>query len=134
MLTDLLNLTYSQTRQQTWYDKKERARIIQSGDKALVMLQSDNSKLLAKWQGSFEVIQKLGSITYEIAFPVQIQSKWILHINLLKEWQERSDAGVEFLMLCRVKDEDEVHEHYLPISSSATLDLQHHSLHLQTGD
>ncbi len=36
-------------------------------------------------------------------------------------------------MLCRVKDEDEVHEHYLPISSSATLDLQHLSLHLQTG-
>ncbi len=43
------NLTHSQTRQQTWYDKKERARIIQSGDKALVMLQSDNSKLLTKW-------------------------------------------------------------------------------------
>ncbi len=96
------------------------------------MLPSDNRKLLAKWQGPFEVIQKLGSITYEIAFPVQIQSKRILHMNLLKEWHERSDAGMEVLMLRRV--EDEVHEQYLPISSSATLDLQHHSLHLQTGD
>ncbi len=125
------NLTDSQTRQQTWYDKKARARSFQPGAKVLVMLPSDNSKLLAKWQGPFEVIQKLGSTTYEIALPGQIRSKRILHINLLKEWHERSDAGVEVLMLRRVEEEDEVHEQYLPISSRATLDLQHLSLHQQ---
>ncbi len=77
------------------------------------------------------MIQKLGSTTYEIALPGQIRSKRILHINLLKEWHERSDAGMEVLMLRRVEDEDEVHEQYLPISSRATLDLQHLSLHQQ---
>ncbi len=126
------NLTDSQTRQQTWYDKKARTRSFQPGAKVLVMLPSDNSKLLAKWQGPFEVIQKLGSTTYEIALPGQIRSKRILpNINLLKEWHERSDAGVEVLMLRRVEEEDEVHEQYLPISSRATLDLQHLSLHQQ---
>lgn len=95
------------------------------------MLPSDNSKLLAKWQGRFEVIRKLGSTTYEIAVPGQSRSKWVLHINLLKAWHERSDTGVEVLMLHRVENEEEVCEQYLPSPSNVTLGFQHLSLHQQ---
>lgn len=76
-------------RQRTWYDKKARARNFQPGAKVLVILPSDNSELLAKWQGPFEVVRKLGSTTYEIALPGQSRSKRVLHINLLKEWHEK---------------------------------------------
>ncbi|KAG1956974.1 gag-pol fusion protein [Pimephales promelas] len=125
------NLIESQSQQRTWYDKKARARSFQPGAKVLVMLPTDNSKLLAKWQGPFDVIRKLGSTTYEIALPGQSRSKRVLHINLLKAWHERSDTGVEVLMLRRVEDEEEVCEQYLPIPSNVTLDLQHLSLHQQ---
>lgn len=46
------------------YDQKVKVKSFEDGEKALVMLPSDASNLLAKWQGPFEVVRKLGPTTY----------------------------------------------------------------------
>ena len=80
------NLEQAQQRQRTYYDQKATARCFEPGDQVLVMVPSDTSKLLAKWQGPFEVTRKLRSTNYEVVKPGQKSSRWVLHINLLKEW------------------------------------------------
>ncbi|KAG7459263.1 hypothetical protein JOB18_008719 [Solea senegalensis] len=81
------NLEQAQQRQKSYYDQRARSRSFAEGDKVLVMLPSDSSKLLAKWQGPFEVTRKLGSTTYEVAKLGQRHSRRVLHINLLKEYR-----------------------------------------------
>ena len=117
------NLEQAQQRQRTYYDKRAKARSFQAGEKVLVMLPSDNSKLLAKSQGPFQVIRKLGSTTSEVAKLGKKSSR--LHFNLLKEWCERPNPCADVLMIRHVQDEDEVEEQYLPSPSEGALNLSH---------
>lgn len=78
------------------------------------MLPSESSKLLAKWQGPFEITKKLGATSYEIATPGQARSKWVLHVNLLKEWFPRPEKAADVLLLRNVEDEEEIEEQFLP--------------------
>ncbi len=55
------HLAEAQIRQKTWYDQSARERQFEPGQKVLVMLPSHESKLLAKWQGPYEVKKKLGT-------------------------------------------------------------------------
>ena len=119
------SLKHAQQRQRNYYDQRARPRSFGPGDKVLVMLPSDTSKLLTKWQGPFEVTRKLGSTTYEVVKPGQKRSRRVLHINLLKEWHERPETGIDALMIRQVPDEDEVEEQYLPLPSEGALELSH---------
>ncbi|KAG5852333.1 hypothetical protein ANANG_G00061280 [Anguilla anguilla] len=119
------HMAEAQQRQKVWYDQKARARSFEPGTKVLVMLPTDSSKLLAKWQGPFEVVRKLGPTTYEVATPGQKRSKWVLHVNLLKEWFARPVEEAEALLIRSVGDEEEVEEQYLPIQPVSALDLSH---------
>ncbi len=80
------NLVEAQTRQKTWYDQSARERQFEPCQKVLVMLPSHESKLLAKWQGPYEVKRKLGSTTYEVTMSDKNCPTRTLHINLLKQW------------------------------------------------
>lgn len=91
----------------------------------LVMLPSDTSKLLAKWQGPFEVVRKLGPTTYEVANLGKRRSSRVLHVNLLKKWHERLPQVAGVCMIRQVEDEDEVEEQYLPRPVVTTVDLNH---------
>ncbi|XP_016533291.1 uncharacterized protein LOC103146684 [Poecilia formosa] len=91
----------------------------------LVLLPSDDSKLLAKWQGPYEVVRKIGPATYEVSTPGQLRPSRALHINLLKEWVQRVEHKADALLIRRVAEEDEVEEQYLPPSASLDLDLGH---------
>jgi hypothetical protein len=88
------HIAEAQKLQRTWYDQKARTRNFEPGTQVLVMLPTDASKLTAKWQGPFEVLRKLGPVTYEVATPGQRRAKWTLHVNLLKEWFPRSRVPV----------------------------------------
>lgn len=115
------HMAEAQQKQKSWYDKSARTRSLVPGQQVLVMLPTVSSKLLAKWQGPFKVLQKLGPTTYEILTPGQARSKRILHVNLLKEWSPRKEC----LLIRSVKDEEEVEEQYFPIQNSAVLNLDH---------
>lgn len=57
------HMSVAQQNQKTWYDTSARVRTFEPGQKVLVMLPTETSKLLAKWQGPFEVIQRLSPLS-----------------------------------------------------------------------
>lgn len=119
------HMVEAQQQQKSWYDKSARQRAFEPGQKVLVLLPSDNNKLLAKWQGPFEVMRKLGPTTYEVSTPGQLRSSKVLHINLLKEWVERIEHKADAMLIRRVPEEDEADEQYLPPAGSLDYDLSH---------
>lgn len=54
------HMVASQQHQKAWYDQAAPEREFHAGQRVLVMLPTDESKLLAKWQGPYKVTQKLG--------------------------------------------------------------------------
>ncbi|XP_025758419.1 uncharacterized protein LOC112843619 [Oreochromis niloticus] len=113
----------AQQHQKAWYDQSARQRSFSPGQKVLVLLPSDDSKLLAKWQGPYQIQKKLGQTTYKVAIPDQLRSSRVLHINLLKEWVERPKADV--FLIREVLEEEEVDDQYLPKPTPQDLDLDH---------
>ncbi|KAI7812514.1 hypothetical protein IRJ41_003201 [Triplophysa rosa] len=67
----------------------EAQRCFEPGQKVLVILPSQDSKLLAKWQGPYEVKKKLGPTTYEISAPGQNrQTRKYLMLGLLNSFAD----------------------------------------------
>ena len=68
-----------------------------------MLLPSSTSKLLAQWQGPYEVVRQVNKVNYCI----RIHHKWkkfkTFHINLLKEW----NAPVQSVNLM---EEQEIHD------------------------
>ena len=60
------NWKKAQSRQKTWYDQNTRDRELKPGDEVLVLLPTSSNKLLAQWQGPYEVLRKTGKVNYEI--------------------------------------------------------------------
>ena len=58
-------LTKNQIRYKKNYDKKTKDRLFNEGDKFLVMLPTNNNKLLMQWKGPYEIIQKMGENGYK---------------------------------------------------------------------
>lgn len=87
------HMSEAQQHQKAWYDQSARQRGFEPGQKVLVMLPTSDSKLLAKWQGPFEVQKKLGPTTYQVSNPGRQHSSRVLHVNLLKEWVPRTGEG-----------------------------------------
>lgn len=52
----------------------------------LLLLPTLDSKLLAKWQGPYEVTWQTGPVDYEIRHPDHCPDCQIYHVNLLKAW------------------------------------------------
>ena len=61
-------LTKSQSRYNKNYDKKTKDRLFNEGDRVLVMLPTNNNKLLMQWKGPHQIIQKMGDHSYKILF------------------------------------------------------------------
>ena len=108
------NLAQAQAGQKTWYDRTARSRTFNPGQKVLLLLPSSESSLLAKWQGPFEVLRKMGPVTYEVAMPDRRKPKQVFHINLLKEWISRPGATSDLMWARRVDEADELKEQYFP--------------------
>uniref|UniRef100_A0A669FBS4 Gypsy retrotransposon integrase-like protein 1 n=1 Tax=Oreochromis niloticus TaxID=8128 RepID=A0A669FBS4_ORENI len=118
------HMAAAQRQQKTLFDKKARHRSFVPGQKVLVMLPTSDSKLLAKWQGPFEVQKKLGPTTYKVSTPGLQRGSRVLHVNLLKEWIPRTESKTEGLLIHSVDEEEEVND-YLPSVTASVLDLNH---------
>nr|XP_054591237.1 uncharacterized protein LOC129155100 isoform X2 [Nothobranchius furzeri] len=119
------HLAEAQRYQKRWYDKSARERDFLPGQKVLVMLPTRESKLLAKWQGPYEVVKRLGPTTYEVCDPCRSRSKRVLHVNLLKEWTPRSVTGAGVMLIRAVAEEEDVDDQYMPSPSSTVCNLSH---------
>lgn len=69
------NLQRKQQAQKQWYDQHARLRQFLPGQKVLLLLPTSSHKLLAKWQGPYSVVRKMGPVTYEIHHPDKGKSK-----------------------------------------------------------
>ena len=85
------NLEKSATRYKKHYDGKARNRSLKVGDKALVLLPTDNNKLLLQWKGPFAVTKKVNRVDYQLNMQGKMK---IYHVNLLKKYIERTRAEV----------------------------------------
>ena len=108
------NLAQAQSNQKTWYDRTARSRTFNPGQKVLLLLPSSESSLLAKCQGPFEVLRKMGPVTYEVTMPDRRKPKQVFHVNLLKEWISRPGATSDLMWARRVDEEEELQEQYFP--------------------
>lgn len=126
-MTDLVqaNLGQAQMQQKAWYDKAARQRNLQPGQKVLLLLPTSENKLLARWQGPYEVVRKMGPATYEIDLPGKRRARQTFHVNLLKEWHERQPEP-QLRVQAVAEEEEERPEQFFPSSQlAAPLDLSH---------
>ncbi|KAJ1155035.1 hypothetical protein NDU88_007771 [Pleurodeles waltl] len=76
----------AQNKQKRLYDTRSTVQTLTVGDKSLVLLPTTDNKLLAQWQGPFEVTAQINPTTDRLAIPQGSGREQIYHINLLKKW------------------------------------------------
>ena len=86
------NLTRVQKKQKTWYDKDARMREFADGDPVLVLLPTSTSKLLAQWQGPYQVVKRVGQVSYLIDMHDKRKRRRVFHVNMLKAFRVRRPA------------------------------------------
>ena len=87
------NLRVANHNQKTWYDKNSRQRTFQQGDQVLVLLPTSSSKLLAQWQGPYEIIKPVGKVNYQVQMHDRRKKTRILHVNMLRRWHTPSSPN-----------------------------------------
>ena len=94
-MTELVqeNLGRAQKVQKTWYDCNARLQEFKPGDSVLVLLPSSTSKLIAQWQGPYEVKRQIGKLNYEVDMCDKQKRKWIFHVNMLEQWHRPSHTS-----------------------------------------
>lgn len=81
------NLGEAQDKQKRWYDKNARNREFKRDDMVLLLLPTTTNKLMAKWQGPYRVLKRIGKVNYLIETPERRKKKNLYHVNLLKKWE-----------------------------------------------
>lgn len=66
-----------------------KVREFKPGEQALLLVPTIESKFLAKWQGLFEIVKKVGKVNYKVHQPSKRKSYQIYHVNLIKPWKNR---------------------------------------------
>ena len=80
------NLTTAQDKQKRWYDANARQRQFEIGDQVLILLPTSTRKLLAEWQGPYQIVKKVGEVNYQVDMHDKRKRKRILHVNMLRPW------------------------------------------------
>ena len=70
----------------TYYDTKAKVRSLKKGDVVLLLLPSDNNKLLMQWKGPFTVIEKVNPFDYKVNIKGKIKT---YHGNMLQQYHRR---------------------------------------------
>ncbi|KAI2646716.1 Transposon Ty3-I Gag-Pol polyprotein [Labeo rohita] len=104
------NLQEKQQARKRWYDQHARLRQFQPGQKVLLLLPTSTSKLLAKWQGPYTVVRKMGPVTYEVHHPDKGKTRQTYHVNLWKEWKVPPGKEPETSLLVRKVEVEEEEE------------------------
>ncbi|KAK3100143.1 hypothetical protein FSP39_015288 [Pinctada imbricata] len=77
----------------SWYDKDARNRVFKPGDKVLVFLPIPGHPLQARYFGPYEIESKISDVNYVVKTPGRRKEKRVCHVNMLKEYFDRSDRN-----------------------------------------
>ena len=73
---------------QAWvYNRGAQLRTFHPGDLVLVLVPTAECKFLAKWQGPYEVVERVGEVNYRVRQPGRRKPTQLYHINILKQWK-----------------------------------------------
>ena len=81
------NVSKEQSRQKRWYEKGAQTREFKPGDLVLVLLPTSSNKLLAQWQGPYQIKERKGKVNYSIDMHDRKKRLRVFHVNTLKEYQ-----------------------------------------------
>ncbi|XP_026146496.1 uncharacterized protein LOC113120717 [Carassius auratus] len=80
------HLTKAQQAQQRHFDRAAQPREFQPGDHVMVLVPTSACKFLARWQGPYTVLERVGPVTYRVRQPGRRRPEQLYHVNLLKRW------------------------------------------------
>lgn len=83
------NLQKAQGCQKISIWSESRRKRICCGGKSPTSVTGPDSKLLTRWQGTYEVSQRIGPVDYEVLWSGGKWEKQLYCIKLLKEWKEQ---------------------------------------------
>ncbi|XP_060553668.1 uncharacterized protein LOC132714768 [Ruditapes philippinarum] len=98
------NLAVSSHRYRQIYNKRSRVKNLKSGEKVLVLLPTDNNKLLMQWKGPYTIVEKVGTLDYKVQVHDKVK---IFHANMLKKYYVRSSVSVKDVATVNVAVVDE---------------------------
>ena len=61
--------------------------LFRPGERVLVLIPTAEYKFLAKWQGPYEVVDRVGELNYRVRQPGRCNPTQLYHVNLLKQWK-----------------------------------------------
>ena len=83
-------LEKSQKRYKRHYDRKAKPRRLEVGDRVLILLPTDNNKLLMQWRGPYTVESRVGANDYRVKMGSKTKT---YHVNMLKKYISREPEG-----------------------------------------
>ena len=98
------NLAATQQKMKSWYDHTARERSFKKGDKVLVLLPVLGQPLQAKYYGPYIIDHKVSDVDYVINTPGRRKGKRMCHINMLKEYHEKTDDSSGQVMIISVNE------------------------------
>ena len=97
------NLEKARSHQKTWYDQNSRERSFNPNDQVLVLLPMSASKLSAKWQGPYRVVERRGKVNYLVHMEDHRKKRRLFHVNMLRKW----NTPVSAFHMQKISDETE---------------------------
>uniref|UniRef100_A0A803JMY6 Gypsy retrotransposon integrase-like protein 1 n=1 Tax=Xenopus tropicalis TaxID=8364 RepID=A0A803JMY6_XENTR len=85
----------AQEAQSRVYNRSATVRNFNPGDRVLVLVPTVESKFLAKWQGPYEIVEKVGEVNYKVRQPDKRKQIQLYHVNLLKPWRQQEVLASE---------------------------------------
>ena len=82
------------------YNRKARQRSFKVGDDVLVLLPTDQNKLLMHWKGPFRIVETIGKLDYKVDLGSRVTT---FHANLLKKYIYR-DTQLRHGSTCALTD------------------------------
>src|SRR5260221_2407879 len=80
------NLAQASKKAMTYYNRKTKARYFKEGDRVLLLLPTNNNKLLLTWNGPFRIKERVNDMDYRVDLGHKTR---MFHANLLKLYVER---------------------------------------------
>ena len=117
------NLQKASSRYKKYFDRRSKVRNMKIGDKVLVLLPTDNNKLLLQWKGPYTIVKKVGHNDYQIEVGGKLKT---FYANLLKHYVERNIMGnlLASVSSCEVGDDTHDFEYAdmpeFPVQSTET--------------
>ena len=107
------HLSEAKSRQKKYYDRGAKQRKFKEGDKVLILLPSETSKLKMAWKGPYVILERVSQVDYAISIKGK---RRVYHANMLKAYITRPQDTDTCLSAAVVVDEEDAENHEPPMS------------------